>query len=207
MVEPLDLSRPHVDPSLVLRMQKYRKLDRVSPVVKELAREAAILAEALAEPRGWMRREPMGNVGLDGNVRIGGGIEFHSLALARLLRKATEAVLVVLTIGPDLEQRVQRLVDEGQLVEGLLLDTAGWVAIDAMMKNLRQWLERDARSRALRLSGRMAPGFKDFALDQQRILFGALAEGRLTVHLTEACVMLPLKSVSGVYGLIPGATT
>ncbi len=207
MVEQLDLNRPHVDPDRILRLQKYRKPERVAPVVKETARAMASLAESLVEPHGWLRRVPIRAVESDGRVQAAGGIEFRSRELARLLRAAAEAVLVVLTIGPALEQRADELVADEQLVEGLLLDTAGWVAIDALIKDVRQRLGAEARTRGLRLTGRMAPGFADWALDQQRILFSALAESTLSVHLTDACIMLPRKSISGVYGLIPIATS
>lgn len=205
MVEPLDLRRPPVDPDRILRLQKYRNPERVTPVVRETARKMAALAESLVEPRGWMRRVPVSAVGPDGSVRMADGFEFQSRSLVRLLRGAAEAVLLVLTIGAALEQRADVMVRQEHLVEGLLLDTAGWVAIDGLLHYTRQRLGADARRRGFRLTGRMAPGFGDWALDQQRILFAALGEGDLSVRLTETCVMLPRKSVSGVYGLVPHA--
>lgn len=203
MVEPLPLRRPPVDPDRILRLQKYRSPERVSPVVRDTARKMAALAESLVEPRGWMRRIRVTAVGPDGSVRMADGLEFQSRSLVRLLRDAAEVVLFILTIGAALEQRADMLVRQEHLVEGLLLDTAGWVAIDGLINDARQHLGTDAIRRGFRLTGRMAPGFGDWALDQQRILFAALEDGDLSVRLTEACVMLPRKSVSGVYGLIP----
>jgi hypothetical protein len=205
MVEPLHPRRPPVDPDRILRLQKYRNPERVSPVVRETARKMAALAESLVEPRGWMRRVPVSAVGPDGSVRMADGLEFQSRSLVRLLRDAVEVVLFVLTIGAALEQRADVLVRQEHLVEGLLLDTAGWVAIDGLINDTRQHLGTDARRRGCRLTGRMAPGFGDWALDQQRVLFAALGDGDLSVRLTETCVMLPRKSVSGVYGLVPRA--
>ncbi|MDR7520026.1 MAG: hypothetical protein QN131_02580 [Armatimonadota bacterium] len=203
MIEELHLPRPCVDPDLILRLQKYRAPDRVSPAVRETARKMASLAEALVEPRGWMRREAVAAVEADGRVRLAGGIEFCSRALARTLRDAAEAVLVILTIGPALERHAQDLVETEQLAEGLLLDTAGWAALDALVKDLRTRLRAEVSP--LRLTGRMAPGFADWPLEQQRILFSAFSGGRLSVELTGSCVMLPRKSISGIYGLVPAS--
>lgn len=205
MVENLDLQRPRVDPDLILRLQKYRDLDRVAPVVTETARRMASLAEALVVPRGWMRRDPVSRAEPDGCVRLADGTEFTSRALARLLHDATEAVLVILTIGPALEGRVQALIAEEQFADGLLLDTAGWVALEALTGQLRDRLRAEAAARGLRLTGRTAPGFADWPLDQQRVLFSTFAGGDLSVHLTESCVMLPRKSITGIYGLIPAS--
>jgi len=184
-VEELGLPRPRVDADLVLRLQKYRNPDRVSPVVREAARRMASLAEVLVEPRGWIR--------------------FRSLALARSLRGAAEAALVILTIGPALELRADDLVRQEQFAEALLLDTAARVAVDALVKDVRRRLRDDAWGRGYRLTPRMAPGFVDWTLDEQRTLFAAFGATPLTVQLTENCIMLPRKSVSGVYGLTPWA--
>jgi len=165
----------------------------------------ASLAEALVEPRGWMRRARVRAVGADGAVWLGGEIRFQSLALARSLQSAAEAALVILTIGPALELRTDDLVREEQFAEALLLDTAGRVAVDALVKDVRRRLRDDAWGRGYRLTARMAPGFVDWALDQQRALFAAFGAAPLTVQLTENCIMLPRKSVSGVYGLKPWA--
>ena len=204
-VEELGLPRPRVDADLVLRLQKYRNPDRVSPVVREAARRMASLAQVLVEPRGWMRRTPVRTVGADGAVWLGGEIRFRSLALARSLRGAAEAALVILTIGPALELRADDLVRQEQFAEALLLDTAARVAVDALVKDVRRRLRDDAWGRGYRLTPRMAPGFVDWTLDEQRTLFAAFGATPLTVQLTENCIMLPRKSVSGVYWLTPWA--
>jgi hypothetical protein len=200
MVTQIEFGPVRVEPDLILRLQKYRRLEAVTPAVRDVARRMAALAETLLAPQGWMRRAPLDAVHPDGRVQVV-GIEFQSRGLARLMRDATEAVLVVLTIGPGLERRAQELVNDEHLVEGLLLDTAGWVAIDALTKDLRQRLRTEARSRGLRLTARMAPGFDDWGLEQQRSLFAAFDGAVLAVRLTEAAIMLPRKSISGVYGL------
>lgn len=203
MVEPIAFGPVHVDPDLVLRLQKYRQLETVPKVVKDVARRMAAVAETLLEPRGWTWRGPVSRVDPDGRVLVGDHLHFQSRALARVLNGAQQVAIVLLTIGPKLERRTHELIGEEQLVEGLLLDTGGWVAIDALIKDTRRRLAADARTRGFRLTGRTAPGFDDWGLEQQRILFSAFDGTDLAVQLTEACVMLPRKSITGVYGQIP----
>lgn len=206
MVTAIEFGPVRVEPDLILRLQKYRRLEAVSPAVRDVARRMAALAETLLAPQGWVRQVGVDAVRSDGHVRVA-DIEFHSRGLARLMRDAVEAILIILTVGPALERRAQQLVGDEHLVEGLLLDTAGWVAIDALLKDLRGRLRAEARGRGLRLTARMAPGFDDWGLEQQRQLFAAFDRAPLSVRLTEACIMLPRKSVSGVYGLVPAGPT
>jgi hypothetical protein len=184
-------------------LQKYRKIEAVSPVVRETAARMAALAETLVEPQAWQARGRLTRVEPGGSVLLAGGLAFHSRALARRLAQAVEVAIVLLTVGSELERRAQEMIRNGQFVEGLLLDTAGWVVIEVLIKDIRRHLAAEARAQGLRLTGRMAPGFGDWGLEQQRALFSAFDGAGVSVRLTEACVMLPLKSVSGLYGLVP----
>ena len=199
----MTLVRPEVDPDLILRLQKYRKLEAVPAPVRQAARAMAALADTLVEPEGRVWHAPVRRVGAEGAVLVGDGVQFQSRALARLLRDATKVIAVLLTIGPRLETRAQEMMAEEQFLEALLLDTAGWAAIDALAKALRRDLSTDAKARGMRLTHRMAPGYADWGLEQQHILFSTFGTDTLPIRLTEACVMLPQKSISGIYGLIP----
>lgn len=203
VVEPIAFGPVQVDAALILRLQKYRQLETVPQAVKDVARRMASMAETLVEPQGWTWRGSISRVDSDGSVLVGAHLRFQSRTLARALQSAAEGVIVLLTIGPKLERRAHELVGEEQFVEGLLLDTAGWAAIDALIKDVRRRLAAEARARGFRLTGRMAPGFADWGLEQQDILFSAFDGVDLSVRLTETRVMLPRKSVSGLYGLIP----
>lgn len=209
--EAISPERPRVDMRTILRLQGHRQLEAVSPVVADAALRMAALAETLVEPYAWVWRgavrrvEPDGLVVLEALEGSGaeGQVEFRSRALARLLREANEAAVVLLTIGPRLEQRAQELVASTEPLEGLLLDTAGWVAINALLKTLRERLSAEARARGFHLTARMAPGFADWPLEEQRLLFKVFRGAGISVRLTEACVMLPTKSATGLHGLVP----
>ncbi len=204
-VAELTLARPPVTPELILRLQKYKNPDAVPAPLRHAAHAVAALAGSLVEPQGRLLRASVRGVEPEGAVFLADGTCFQSRALARLLRGATEVILFLLTLGPSLETRAQELMGEEQFLEALLLDTAGWVAMDALAKALRGRLSAEARAEGMRLTHRMAPGYADWKLEEQRILFSVFDEETLPVRLTEACVMLPCKSISGLYGLIPAS--
>lgn len=131
-----------------------------------------------------------------------GGVRFES----RVLRKNLEDVERVfphgVTIGVGLEERARRTED---LLERYYLDAIGnWALIQT-----RKYLEDALRSRfALKGLSFMSPGsLKDWPIEQQRPLFSLLdgAARAIGVTLTEACLMVPMKSVSGIY--FPTETT
>ena len=124
------------------------------------------------------------------------GISFKS----RVLRKNLEAVgrifAYVVTIGKQLEEMAGSRED---LLEKYFLDSIGNVAL----VKARKYLEDQLRSRfALDGVSFMSPGsLGDWPIEEQRPLFSLFEGGKahIGVRLSESLLMIPKKSVSGIY--------
>ena len=119
---------------------------------------------------------------------------------SRVLRKNLDAVgrvfPYVVTIGPGLEEISKASED---LLEQYYLDIIGNIAL----VKARKYLAEVLRSRfAIERLSFMSPGsLKDWPLEEQRRLFLLLdgAERSVGVKLNQSCIMIPKKSVSGIY--------
>lgn len=191
-----------ISPSLILRLQRYRDLSRVPTPIVEVAEAMARTAERLVEPRALLLPIRIGAV-KEQEVQLAGGPTFHSRALASMLRSSDHAVLFILTLGPRLEAEVATLSEAGELLEAVLLDTAGWAAIEGGVRALRAHLIERWRATGRAVTHRLAPGYLDWPLPEQQTLFRCFEGANDLVQLTESGVMVPLKSISGVYGLYP----
>ncbi len=193
-----------VSADLVLRLQKYRDPAGVPGAIREAAELMAAEAGRLITPEVLVWRGPVTAVDPAGVVTLDRAHRFCSRALARLLAPAAEAYVVVLTLGEALEQRVDVLFREQQLLEGLLLDTAGWAAIERLMRGIRGRLREIERPRGRSVTHRLAPGYLDWSVAEQAALLSVFGEVPLPVRVTEAAWMLPRKSVSAVFGVVGG---
>jgi len=133
--------------------------------------------------------------------KIGDAITIDGTSLkSRVLRKNLDTVErvfpYVVTIGNRLEEKARACND---LLTKYYLDTIGNVALTAAQK----YLEDQLRSRyALDGMSYMSPGsLKDWAIEEQKSLFSILGdvESSIGVRLNEALVMIPNKSLSGIY--------
>lgn len=194
-----------IDPWMVLRLARYRRREDVPPAIWAATRSMTACAEALVEPAAWLAAAAVGSVGPAG-VRLAEGPVFAGRAVGTLLAGCPFAVAMALTLGPRLEAEVAALAERRELLESFLLDTAGWAAIEVAVRALRLHLAARGRTRGWRVTHRLAPGYRDWPIEEQPGLLALVAGGQPAVRLSEHGVLVPFKSITGLFGLAPGGT-
>lgn len=124
------------------------------------------------------------------------GIRFTSRVLRKNLEKAERVFPYVVTIGPELEDTASSCED---LLEQYYLDVIGNVAVTAARESLENYL-RDRFG--LGTMSKMSPGsLKDWPIREQKNLFSILedVQSAIGVRLMRSFLMMPRKSVSGIY--------
>jgi hypothetical protein len=185
-METLENIPVHLDAAII---QKALRLDSLSET-NDLIETAQPLVRGRAVYRTCYVESRLGDaVILDGS-------RFTSRVLRTNLESVERAFLYVVTIGHDLEEAMASCDD---LLRQYYLDVVGNVAVS----NARAFLEKHLIKRfGLSTVSKMSPGsLADWPIQEQRPLFGTIGdvEGSIGVHLTKSCLMIPRKSVSGIY--------
>ena len=124
------------------------------------------------------------------------GVRFTSRVLRKNLDKAERAFPYVVTIGPALETAASSCED---LLDQYYLDEIGNFAVVGARQQLEKHLQKQF---GLGKISKMSPGsLKDWPINEQKKLFSLLGdvESSLGVKLTPSFLMIPRKSVSGIY--------
>lgn len=131
----------------------------------------------------------------DTAVVIAGSL-YQSTVLRKNLEGVNRVFPFVVTIGEQLEAETGRLED---FLDTYLLDKIG----DLILRQARQQLQEHLQTAyALKNLSRMSPGsLPDWPIEEQKKLFALLGDvqGVLGVRLNESLLMLPRKSVSGLF--------
>jgi len=125
-----------------------------------------------------------------------GSVRFRSKVLVRNLKGIGRVFPYVVTMGSALDRIVQGTED---VLERYLLDEIGNIALNATRNRLQDHL---CRKFALDKISFMAPGsLEDWPIAEQRGLFSLFGdvESAVGVTLTDSLMMVPRKSVSGLY--------
>ncbi len=124
------------------------------------------------------------------------GLHFKSKVLRKNLDPVERLFAYVVTLGPGLEEEIQKLDDP---LEKYYLDIIGNVALNGVRKNLQEHL---CKQFGLEKISFMSPGsLQEWPIEEQGQLFRLLTdvEDAIGVRLTPSFLMIPTKSISGIY--------
>ncbi|MDR2149185.1 MAG: hypothetical protein LBE91_22315 [Tannerella sp.] len=117
------------------------------------------------------------------------------------MRKADWLALFVCTAGTVFTGLMERYNAEGDYLEAFVTDAIGSLTVEKAMDRIQDILAMEMQTEGLRISNRYSPGYCNWPVAGQRELFEQMGDFPVAVSLTESCLMLPIKSVSGIIGV------
>ncbi len=175
----------------VLRRMRIREKNTF---VEKTARELIDIARPIAKPKAVYEVSYVENKNED--LLDIGGVTFTSRVLRVNLDKVERVFPYVVTCGRELDEIA---VPTRDFMRSYCLDIIKETSLRSAISYLENYLKRNY---ALGQLSRMNPGsLASWPITQQRELFSILGnvEELIGVKLTESCLMIPVKSVSGIF--------
>ena len=192
----------------ILRIQGYRDMERVRRPIRRAADKAAEIARAIVEGEVGYRRVAIAACN-GSSLALEGGERFECGAFERFLAGCESVLVFAMTAGAAIDRRIDELMAADEPVVALLLDTAGWLAVESITRQFSERFKAECEPAGLRFTRRMGPGYTyrvgremaPWGLEEQAGLFRVLGEDASPVTVLESGAMLPKMSRSGLYGL------
>ena len=92
-------------------------------------------------------------------------------------------------------------MEQGDIMEGYVVDVAGNLIVERAMDKMQAVLEESMHGEGFKITNRYSPGYCEWDIAEQQKLFSLFPENFLGVSLTESSLMQPIKTVSGVIGI------
>ena len=131
-----------------------------------------------------------------------GIVEFHG-AIGEFLGAARSVAAFIATAGPDVVRLASELMTKQDELAAMVVNAVGAeraeAAEAAVIDELREQTEPAGFGPTLPYS----PGYCGMSLTEQSKLFSLFDQKNIGVTLSADCLMLPLKSVSGLIGIGP----
>ncbi|MEW6366881.1 MAG: hypothetical protein AB1714_19820 [Acidobacteriota bacterium] len=164
----------------VLHFLGYPRERPPAPRMQSLLDAAIAEAQRLVRPAGVFRE-----------LRVAASSEIGLRA-----EKAEGLLIGLVTIGPGIEDRVTRLLRDGNMTRALIVDACGSAAAETAADCLGALIVGETVGDAAQVSCRVSPGYGRWPLSAQRALFDLLPHRELGVSLRQSMMMIPRKSIS-----------
>ncbi|BAX81217.1 vitamin B12 dependent-methionine synthase activation domain-containing protein [Labilibaculum antarcticum] len=112
-----------------------------------------------------------------------------------------KAALFVCTAGDEVSKRSKELFDNGDFLEGYLVDVLGSVLVEKAMDQLQAIIHAECLQDGLNITNRYSPGYCNWNVGEQQKLFSFFPDQFCGILLSESSLMSPAKSVSGIIGI------
>lgn len=140
-------------------------------------------------------------------------LRFHPGKIITNQLKGSEALCwFVATAGQEFEAFQHRLTQEGDMVRVYLANEIGSIIAEKTADRMEDLLQEQLTPKGLYRTNRYSPGYCGWKVSEQPILFELfrpkdsaqncnVPPTPCDIHLTDSCLMIPIKSVSGVIGI------
>lgn len=187
-----------LDPAELLSLPEFRRLrERRSEVGRLLQ-----VSSGLIRSRGVFTLLRIENIS-NGTVHLEGQHILSSIALADMAKPGQRVAPYVITIGLALEEEASRMT-QTDLFGGWLLGRIGDYALGEASLYVRSLVEGELGKGLSNFAPGTGTG-RLFGIAQQKALFDILdPQSSIGVTLTPSYLMVPLKSISGVFAACDG---
>lgn len=133
-----------------------------------------------------------------GELLLGNRLFNPGAIITHAMKGAERYAVFTATIGEEFDKFIRHLKDEDDMLSVFIADALGSVLAESVVSLLMKHLETMAAEEGMCISNNYSPGYCDWYLAEQKQLFSLFPENSTGITLTPSCLMLPVKSVSGI---------
>lgn len=191
-----------INPDTMEYLMGYSQPGSCPEPVVEMIIDVLMKAPKLCDIKGGILITDPVNADRDNRVLISEDQVFQTgKIVTNHLRHSEKAAWFICTVGEKLPDYSRILMDQGDIMEGYVVDVAGNLIVEKAMDKMQAILNKEMTESGLLTTNRYSPGYCEWDIREQQKLFSLFPDNYLGVHLTETSLMQPIKTVSGVIGI------
>lgn len=195
----VDDTKPLISKEKVFRLLGQSDTSRSARLMKKVDKQIVDL-ERKMQPRILYTTRNIRGID-QGTLTLEGGIRLKSIKLSKTFRKCERVTIFLATIGKRVDDVIKTTLNKKKLSDAYIYDAIGSAAVEATVDNFQNKMDAMFNKTKQRSTLRFSPGYCDWKIHEQKIIFSVLKNDLIDVDLNESCLMAPRKSVSGVFGI------
>lgn len=134
-------------------------------------------------------------------IRIRNYIFNPSKVVISQFKKASSFGIFICTAGSEISQHSKELSANGDPLLGYVFDVIGSITVEKATDFIQKSLDTECQKSGWSISDRFSPGYCEWSVSEQQMLFQLMPENFCGVSLSESSLMSPIKSVSGLIAI------
>ncbi|MDR0890539.1 MAG: hypothetical protein LBM05_00155 [Endomicrobium sp.] len=135
------------------------------------------------------------------SIMLDNGYVITSCDVSKLFQHCFKIYGIAVTIGIDLEKKVHDFIVKRELVNAVILDAAGSVAVENLIVNIHSQIKHYENINNNLLTKRYSPGYGDWLLKRNEALLNWIGAREIGIYVNKSYQMLPEKSISAILGV------
>jgi len=182
------------------RLGYKQGVTQVSPKQKEEIEAYIDQAVSVLKLKGSSRRISIVNKQTL-ELELSGGIVFKSKLAVSVFKQCSELLLMSATAGSEIIKLIGDC-KEDNLTQGVVFDAVASETVDSSLDWIQDYfrLQLNRENKQL-IPKRISPGYGDFLLQNQKIIYELLGLDKLGVSLSQEYILRPEKSVTAITGI------
>lgn len=122
--------------------------------------------------------------------------------IARQLAGSETFMLFVATTGREFEEWLEKVKSSNDIVLQFIADSLGSCLAEKTADCMEAYIKQEISPKNLKHTNRLSPGYCDWPVSEQQKLFSLFpTPNPCDIQLLPSCLMIPVKSVSGIIGI------
>lgn len=200
-VKLLDNLEVRIKPETVLKLQGYDGKREPLDGIREVVVEQVNAARELAQPRAIYREIEIKTID-DSIVRLADDTVMQvGKRIAEWWQGSTRLAVALCTVGNALEEQVKALSQKGEHLAAMTLDACGSLVLGSALDQVNHFTCKRAAKAGVRVGPSLNPGYNEWPLTDQRLIFQLMPAQTIGIRLNEQCMMIPKQSATSCTGL------
>ncbi|MGM0367453.1 MAG: vitamin B12 dependent-methionine synthase activation domain-containing protein [Actinomycetota bacterium] len=140
----------------------------------------------------------------DHTVYFGTKNTFKGPNIAKILTGSEIALIFVFTLGGKVDKIIKETTKSGDTLSTIVMDTITTSLLTLLGKHFTEIAKKEGKEKdSWNATCTYSPGQYKWTIEEQKEIFKMLPADKIGVKLNPSYLMVPFKSVSGVYGFGP----
>jgi hypothetical protein len=195
------LSNINIPVTALLKRLGYVKSTYLTSTILRLINDVCNLARKLINPKCSLAFAKL-VINKDTRIILDNGYNINSHYVSSLLKDCFKIYGIAVTIGFNLENKVNDFLRKRELFNAVVLDAAGSVAVENLITSINLQIKQYEGNKHNIVTKRYSPGYGDWIINTNKALLDWLGASKIGININHAFQMSPTKSISAILGVM-----